>query len=57
MKLAHEWEADKVLAKMEETPFISDDFRTKTPIEKPDLNAWRKTAEFYSGKADGSDKA
>lgn len=57
MKLAHEWEADKVLAKMEETPFISDDFRTKTPVEKPDLNAWRKTAEFYSGKADGSDKA
>lgn len=57
MKLAHEWEADKVLAKMEETPFISDDFRTKTPIEKPDLNTWRKTAEFYSGKADGSDQA
>ena len=57
MKLAHEWEADKVLAKMEETPFISDDFRTEIPIEKPDLNTWRKTAEFYSGKADGSDQA
>jgi hypothetical protein len=57
MKLAHEWMADKVLAKMEETPFISDDFRTEKPVEKADLETWKTTAEFYSGAADGSDQA
>ena len=57
MKLAHEWMADKVLAKMEELPFISDEFRVEKPVETADLETWKTTAEFYSGGATGSDMA
>lgn len=57
MKLAHEWMADKVLAKMEELPFISDEFRVEKPVETADLETWKTTAEFYSGAADGADQA